>query len=278
MEPMRVIYGLSIDGVTIRYVGFTTRGLKWRMRRHREDSTRDGGASQRPVCKWIRKHGHAVVPTVLEIVPDDADIHAREIAWIEELKTFTGDRCGGLNTTRGGEGTHGWRHTPEQRAKISAAQVGRTYPARVAVGAARRRAAREAHCQAHGHVREEVVTASGRRACAVCMRNAREGKTSWNAGQSWSPELRAKMAASSLGQVPWNVGRNASEAEVESNRAAQLARYADEQQRAKGRANLALASHVRWHVNRGKVGPDCPHCASRDDADRRPALDAELGE
>jgi len=259
-EPQCVIYGLSIDGVTHRYVGLTTRGTRWRLRHHLEESGRSRSRN-RPLSRWIHKVGkEAIKITILEEVVDPAMLREREVYWIAHLRTYAGDRSGGLNVTHGGDGIWGYRHTDETRAAITAAGIGRRYPARIAAAKARRTALLHAHCHAAGHAREEVVAADGRIYCQQCARRSNLSGTSWNAGLAWSQESRERMSQGSIGQVPWNRGRTASEREIQTNRIAQLTRYDNPSARARGRANLAWASHVRWHERRGRTCPNCNHC------------------
>lgn len=235
--PLSVIYGLSLDGVTHRYVGYTTRGTRWRLQRHLEDSRRLRGGN-RALYRWVRRHGEdEVQATVLEAVTDVEQLAEREVWWIAELRLYAGDRHGGLNLTRGGDGTFGYRHTPEARAAITAAQRGRAYPERTVVAKTRRRARLRAHCRERGHERKEYDTTSGRR-CVHCQTAPRG--PSWNAGLAWSDESRARMSTATMGQVPWNRGRIATPAEVERNR---------------------LAQHAYWHVGRSVIKQGCVHCA-----------------
>lgn len=256
-----VIYALSLADGQPRYVGLTTRGVALRLREHLDEAR---WCARWPLHRWIRKHGaDAVHATVLEVHDSAACLPERERYWIARLSTFAGDRVGGLNSTRGGDGTSGHRHDEETRRRIGLAGTGRTYPARVAASAAAR-AARVCvveGCKAAGaRSSDRLCKKHARRMDAVGVTDDPVRTTSWNAGRAWSQESRRRMAEASLGQVPWNVGRTATALEVETNRTAQLVRYVDEGERARGRANLAKASHVRWHEARGVTKPGCAFC------------------
>ncbi len=106
-----------------RYVGLTSRGEAFRWAEHR-GAARSG--SDLPLYKAIRKYGaQAFRRTILERMTTEAGAKRAEQLWIKELGTFA---PGGYNLTAGGDGMLGHVHTPEARAKISAAQVGRVHP------------------------------------------------------------------------------------------------------------------------------------------------------
>ncbi len=89
MEESNVayIYGLSLDGVDIRYVGQTRISIKHRFYAHSKAAYR---GEKTPLYHWMRKHGiHNVVATLLEETSlESAD--EREIFWIAALRQETG--------------------------------------------------------------------------------------------------------------------------------------------------------------------------------------------
>jgi hypothetical protein len=119
------IYALAgTDG--IRYVGKTEQtaarprqSLARRYNQHRYSAR--GGAIR--VYKWWRSQSAEPRMIVLEVC-DAADVAERECAWIRFYR-LAGARL--TNHTEGGEGAPGYVHTPETRAKMSAAQRGRVY-------------------------------------------------------------------------------------------------------------------------------------------------------
>ena len=103
-----------------RYVGFTSRGVRKRWAEHVREAHRGGAA---PLHRAIRKYGgRAFTRALLERMATEAGAKRAEQLWIAELGTYG---AAGYNSTLGGEGALGHRHSPEVRAKITAAQIGR---------------------------------------------------------------------------------------------------------------------------------------------------------
>lgn len=135
---MSAIYALT-DPVTgeIRYVGKTGRTPRERLLDHVRQA-RQGVHRQRRLCCWIRSLTDAPMVVVLESDPDDLDEAERR--WIATLSEEGASLC---NMTPGGDGQalgyqpseetlaklRAYRHTPESRAKISAALKGRQFDA-----------------------------------------------------------------------------------------------------------------------------------------------------
>lgn len=98
-----LIYGLSCrchPDSGVRYVGQTRVDLKARMSGHFNEAKR----LDRPIHRWIRKHGSSnVVSVVLEHVESADLLDEREIHWITTLDTFAGTNPRGLNRTTGGQ-------------------------------------------------------------------------------------------------------------------------------------------------------------------------------
>ena len=119
-EPLNVIYGLH-DASTpdrIRYVGLTTKGVRTRLSQHICDATR---RARLPVHRWVAKHRHSVVATVLDVAESPADLPDLEREWIAMFRDSGVDL---LNLTDGGEGMRGYQPTAETRAKLAAARMG----------------------------------------------------------------------------------------------------------------------------------------------------------
>lgn len=114
------VYGLasSRDGA-IRYVGQTTKSVDRRFAKHLENA-RLGIRSH--LYNWIRgeiSSGHQVFPKVL----------CDSAIWGEtEMETIASFKMAGIvlvNATAGGDGTLGWRHNDESKAKMLAKRVGK---------------------------------------------------------------------------------------------------------------------------------------------------------
>lgn len=106
LKQRNVIYGLYCDcpkcapESRIRYVGLTTQSAEDRLSDHLKPYR---AKYPYPVDRWKFKHGvENIRMKVLEVVPDDVDIFEREVYWVDVYKTFTDDKQGGLNRTRGG--------------------------------------------------------------------------------------------------------------------------------------------------------------------------------
>lgn len=111
--PNITVYGLRVPGGSIRYVGQTTKDVHERLGRHQK-TARFG--SNYPVHRWMRKH----VDVELIVLVDDAVWDVDEIAQIEKLRL---DGLVLLNCNAGGFGMRD--PSPETRAKMSAAKIGR---------------------------------------------------------------------------------------------------------------------------------------------------------
>jgi len=116
------IYGLICtchdDGV--RYIGKSLNPqLTARLRSHRHNARR---GQDLPVYRWMRKHGvENIVSVVLGTANSPEGVCLLEIRLIAEMHTHVSD--GGLNCTRGGDGSLGWNQSPESIAKANAARA-----------------------------------------------------------------------------------------------------------------------------------------------------------
>jgi hypothetical protein len=117
MDKM-IVYGLSGPDGVCRYIGKSERGL----RRPREHG-KEGHMSRYPhypVVRWIKKlraNGSDYTISVMEECFTRISLAAAECRWIAELRSKGVPL---LNITDGGEGTIGYRHTTETRARMSA--------------------------------------------------------------------------------------------------------------------------------------------------------------
>lgn len=121
-EAGYIIYGLSLDGYAIRYVGLTAKSAEHRLRGH-QGCARSG--INLPLYRWMRKYGPENVQTrVLGYTASIEDLYLAERWWIAELRE-AGYHL--LNLTDGGDGVHGYIFTDEQRARLSAAHKGKRH-------------------------------------------------------------------------------------------------------------------------------------------------------
>jgi hypothetical protein len=117
-----IVYGLQGPDGLVRYVGKSERGLK-RAREHGKPGYMNRLA-RLPVVRWIKKlreAGSDYSVSVLEECDGPAALAEAEIRWIAKFRQEN-NRL--LNCTDGGEGTLGYRHTEETRARMSATRQG----------------------------------------------------------------------------------------------------------------------------------------------------------
>ena len=148
---------------------------------------------------------------------------SEEQAFADEIQQIAQLRAEGyelVNRTDGGDGTSGYRHTPEAKAKMSKATVGRpsAFKGRVHSDEAKAKLAQKAREQAVNtppEVRAARVSAASKahwdkipKEERVMSENARakllaanKGKPAWNKGISPSDETRAKMSESGKKKV-----------------------------------------------------------------------------
>jgi hypothetical protein len=114
------IYGLIDPSGAIRYVGKTSKTPSERLAGHIKDAQR----RETHKNKWIRSLiREGAIPRVIVLATAHDDGNALE-RWFITTMRERGFRL--TNGTDGGDGVTGYRHTPETRAKISAAGRGRS--------------------------------------------------------------------------------------------------------------------------------------------------------
>lgn len=129
MEQIRAsIYLLSDPGTgAVRYVGKTTTSLRERVSAHLLEARKNVRRSHRN--HWLRTLTERPTVTLVEEVNGRLeDINAVECRWIARLRA---DGCRLTNATDGGEGIVGYRHTPEAKAAMSRARLGKPRPPHV---------------------------------------------------------------------------------------------------------------------------------------------------
>jgi len=123
--PKHKVYVLSAsDTGEVRYVGKTSQDLKARLRIHLNDSVRLKKKAYRN--NWIRSvvdRGGSIVAQSIGEFWEESDALLAEIYYIAFFRE-NGLRL--VNQTDGGEGVTGYVPTPEHRAKMRLARVGRT--------------------------------------------------------------------------------------------------------------------------------------------------------
>lgn len=120
MNEARIYILIDPLSQEIRYVGWTVRPLEKRLAAHLREANQ---AKHHRAC-WIaslaRSGQRPVIREIMRVPQDQwADAERYWIAYFRE------QGCPLVNGTDGGEGTLGQRHTPETRAKMSAAKKGR---------------------------------------------------------------------------------------------------------------------------------------------------------
>lgn len=106
------------------YVGSAVR-LGYRWGNHRSMLRRNRHPSVILQYAWNKYGENAFVFAVVEVVPDKADLIAREQAWIDQLQSF-GPR--GYNLTPNAGSQLGFKMSDEAKAKMRAAKLGKKRP------------------------------------------------------------------------------------------------------------------------------------------------------
>lgn len=119
---MAIIY-ILLDPLTgeIRYVGFTSGTMKDRLTQHTKEKR---GKYNHRIC-WIQsllRNGSMPVMQQLQEV-HDSEWRSAERYWIAYFRSIG---CPLTNLTDGGDGTIGYNHSEESKAKMSASRLGKT--------------------------------------------------------------------------------------------------------------------------------------------------------
>lgn len=190
-EPKIIVYRARnlVNGHA--YIGFTTKGLAHREKRHRESANSQHGGFR--FHRAIRKYGHENF--VFEVLMDFLD--DEELAKVYEWEVISKYKPE-YNISAGGDG--GSVH-PDTARKISAANKGQTpvFKGRKfsAEALAKFRASRIAAPKPHPRL-GAVVSAETRRK----MSEANKGKTSPNKGKTFSEEIRQRMTVAARARPP----------------------------------------------------------------------------
>ena len=109
-----IIYGIRHISSNRWYIGQTVRGLKCRWKEHVDAYPYE----KSHLYQAMRKYGleQFEVTTLESDIPEDL-LDERERFYIAKYDAYVN----GFNSTLGGQGVHGYQHTIESRAKISAA-------------------------------------------------------------------------------------------------------------------------------------------------------------
>lgn len=121
MEPKRIIFTLAGPDGRIRFVGFTTRGLKSRLARFKSAANKENPALAE---RWVRDTGFEnITGYVVEEVPHNVNLKKRADAWIETLRRQGFDL---VNETP--EQRKDRKISEETRRKMSESRKGRKMP------------------------------------------------------------------------------------------------------------------------------------------------------
>lgn len=182
VEHKDLIYGLKDPRTgAIRYVGKSATGLK-RPRVHKSRS-RDP-SNKTHVANWIRELtalGFDYEIVVLEYLPNNTAFREAEPRWIAKLRADGYDLT---NSTDGGDGIWGHRHSDETRKKMSTTRKGRVFS--------------EAHKQALSKARQGIklnLTDEQRRQISESKKGNK-----YNLGRVVSQEMRARISAKLTGR------------------------------------------------------------------------------
>lgn len=125
-EKTGFIYGLYCEchPFQIRYVGKTVHSPRKRLLGHLQNARK---GMNLPVSKWIRKHGEKNVKAAeIGVALFGDELNQLEIQRIQELGTHVSS--GGLNVTKGGDGSLGFPQSPETIAKANASRAANRGP------------------------------------------------------------------------------------------------------------------------------------------------------
>lgn len=105
------------DTLRIRYVGITTKTLKQRLRKHLDNALYT--KHNLHLCNWILKYyKNNQLPVIEEIEECVINVwQEREKYWISQFKDL-------LNSTEGGEGSFGFKHSFSSKEKIRQLKLG----------------------------------------------------------------------------------------------------------------------------------------------------------
>lgn len=190
-----------------RYVGKASDpSARWAKHLHNVNQGHDTA-----LYRAVRKHGaKAFVRDVLQECASEAEAFEREVFWIETLGSFG---TGGYNMTAGGEGPAGLVHSEESKALMvhrgaSNGMHGQTHSpeARAKISAAAKAQPRVFGRKHTDKSRAKMSSAAmGHKRCV---------------GRKYSDETREKMSKSHRGHVPWNKGKSGAQVWTEEQKQA----------------------------------------------------------
>lgn len=115
-----IVYCIENTITYEKYVGATTKTLKYRFKRHKEKIHTENTQN---LHKAMAKYGvKNFIIYELETAESTDDLYEKEKLWIERLDT----KNTGYNHTDGGLGTNGFLLSEESKAKISKRRMGKT--------------------------------------------------------------------------------------------------------------------------------------------------------
>lgn len=194
------IYALS-DETGIRYIG-QTENTAVRLRVHLKDKRRTHKAN------WVREllsQGKEPRLQVLE-TSDEENFQSCEQAWIAYGRA-TGWNL--TNTTDGGIGTRGLKHSEATRKKMGDAKIGNAWnKGRVGNNLTQddlKRVSEALTGRTHSEEHRRKIAEAGKG--RIHSQETKAKLSALHTGKVMSPEARQKMSDAKKGVIPWNKGR-----------------------------------------------------------------------
>ena len=214
------------------YVGWTSKPVTTRWSKHKSYALHK---RQTYFHKALCKYGIAAFEwRVLQCFDSEAEARCAEVYWIERLREFG---VPVYNLTDGGQGTVGYRHSDETKAKISAATKSQPPAFKGKTHSAESKARQSAAKKGKPSPLRGTTMSEGQRAKLrgpkseahrAKLSEANMGHPSYWKGRTLSEEHRAKISASRQGQPSAFKGRSHSGGSKEKIRLAALARHRTE--------------------------------------------------
>jgi group I intron endonuclease len=137
---VRIIYNINKDTMIIykienkinhkKYIGYTTHTLEWRWKRHLNVAYNPNSKDYNEVFKRaIRKYGKENFElSIIEKCDTIEELKEKEVYWIAKYNTYIGNKQSwGYNSTKGGDGAHGYGVTPVSQFDILSGKLIKKY-------------------------------------------------------------------------------------------------------------------------------------------------------
>ena len=121
-DKIYMVYSLNcpINTEVVRYIGIT-KNINERLRGHLKEKKKNHK------CNWIKQLRHKLLIPKINIIEDKLTIKEAKEKEIQYIKLFKSFGAKLTNSTIGGDGIVGYKHTEEDRAKQSNMQKGRKH-------------------------------------------------------------------------------------------------------------------------------------------------------